>query len=98
VDQGGLQPWQVLEMATRLAARYIGAEKDLGTIEAGKVADLAIVEGNPLANFRELVNVVGSMKNGNYYAVADLLQPYAGIQSTAARGMREDAREGGRAN
>jgi imidazolonepropionase-like amidohydrolase len=44
----GYPPMEAVQAATQIAAKVIGWEKDLGTIEEGKLADLIVVEGNPL--------------------------------------------------
>jgi imidazolonepropionase-like amidohydrolase len=49
--QAGLTPLQALTAATGTNAKLIGA-KDLGTIEAGKAADLLVLDADPLANIR----------------------------------------------
>ena len=46
--RAGMKPMDVIVAASRKAAEYLGQEKDLGTIEAGKIADLLILTGNPL--------------------------------------------------
>jgi imidazolonepropionase-like amidohydrolase len=46
--ESGFSPMQAIEAGTRIAARVLGVEKELGTIEEGKLADLVMVEGNPL--------------------------------------------------
>ena len=46
--QAGLTPMQALQAATRNAARFMGREHELGTIEPGKLADLVLLEANPL--------------------------------------------------
>ena len=56
VDYGGFSPMAAIEAGTRIAARVLGLEKELGTIEEGKVADLVMVEGNPLDNIDVLLN------------------------------------------
>jgi imidazolonepropionase-like amidohydrolase len=56
VDYGGFSPMGAIEAGTRIAARVLGLEKDLGTVEEGKVADLVLVEGNPLDNIDVLLN------------------------------------------
>ena len=43
----GMAPAAVLEASTRSAAQLLGVDRDLGTIEAGKLADLVLVEGDP---------------------------------------------------
>ena len=56
VDYGGFSPMGAIEAGTRIAARVLGLEKELGTVEEGKVADLVLVEGNPLDNIDVLLN------------------------------------------
>jgi len=60
----GLTPMQAIMAATKIGAQYLGAEKDLGTIEPGKLADLIIVDGDPLKNIRDTRNIVGVIKDG----------------------------------
>lgn len=60
----GVTPMQAIMAATKIGARYLGAEKDLGTIEAGKLADLIIVAGDPLKDIRATRNIVRVIKDG----------------------------------
>jgi imidazolonepropionase-like amidohydrolase len=60
----GLTPMQAIMAATKIGAEYLGAEKDLGTIEQGKLADLIIVDGDPLENIRDTRNIVSVIKDG----------------------------------
>ena len=73
----GLEPWQALQTATILPAKAFGVEKDLGTVEPGKLADLAIVSGDPLHNINDAANVQFVMKGGILYPVAELMAPFA---------------------
>ncbi len=59
-EQGGMSPHRALIAGTINGARYIGMEADLGSLEAGKLADLIVLEENPLENLRssELVRYV----------------------------------------
>ena len=59
-EQGGMSPHRALIAGTINGARYIGMEADLGSLEAGKLADLIVLEQNPLENLRssELVRYV----------------------------------------
>ena len=59
-EQGGMSPHRALIAGTLNGARYIGMEADLGSLEAGKLADLIVLEENPLDNLRssELVRYV----------------------------------------
>jgi imidazolonepropionase-like amidohydrolase len=60
----GLSPAEILTMMTRDSAIYLGRGDELGAIEAGKLADLLIVNGNPLEDISTLRNVVLVVKGG----------------------------------
>jgi len=53
-EEAGFQPLEVLEQATLGGARVLGAEQEIGRIRAGHLADLVLVNGNPLENLRLL--------------------------------------------
>ena len=72
----GLPPWQALESATSLAAKAYQKDKDLGTLEPGKLADMVFVSGNPLANIADAANVQSVMINGRLYTISDLEDPF----------------------
>ncbi len=72
----GLKPWEALQTATILPARAFGYEKDLGSVEVGKLADLAIIDGDPLSNINDLVKVNSVFVNGKYYSTAELMKPF----------------------
>ena len=67
LSQGGMTNMQVLECATVNGAHYIGMEDDLGSIEAGKLADLVVLDKNPLDNIRNTETVSYTMANGRLY-------------------------------
>ena len=71
--EAGLTPYQALRTATYNAARTIGVLDDLGTVEAGKLADFVIVDGDPLTNIKDAWNVVTVFKNGIKYEYEELL-------------------------
>ncbi len=60
----GLTPQQVIRAATRNAAVHLGREEDLGTLEAGKLADLIVVDGNPLQDLSVLQKIEVVVKDG----------------------------------
>lgn len=69
----GSSAMETLLMATRDAAKALGKEKDLGTIEAGKLADIIIVDANPLEDLRNLRRLYRVIKGGVVYDPAELL-------------------------
>lgn len=60
----GLTAEQILRAATRNAAAHLGREESLGTLEGGKLADLIVVDGNPLEDLSALRNVELVVKGG----------------------------------
>ncbi|MFN7425167.1 MAG: amidohydrolase family protein, partial [bacterium] len=67
----GMQPMHALQTATLNAARALKLDRDLGTLEAGKLADLIAVDGDPLADIKCLQakqNIQIVMKEGKVYA------------------------------
>ncbi len=69
---GGLTPHEVLQIATRSSARVIGHLPDVGTIEAGKYADLLVFGRSPLADIRNTAALEYVIKNGRQYEAATL--------------------------
>jgi Tol biopolymer transport system component/imidazolonepropionase-like amidohydrolase len=65
--QGGFTPWEALRGATIDGASYFGMQADLGSIEAGKLADIAVIDGNVLDDIRQSEHVVYTMQNGRLY-------------------------------
>jgi hypothetical protein len=63
-----------LEVASMHGARFLGADKDLGSIEVGKLADLVILNANPLENIRATADATFVMKGGTLYDAMSLDQ------------------------
>ncbi|NJL26529.1 MAG: amidohydrolase family protein [Thermoanaerobaculia bacterium] len=74
LEQGGFSPWEALRAATIDGAWYVGLDKDLGSLEKGKLADLFIVDGNPLEKLRGSENVVYTMLGGRLYDATTMNQ------------------------
>jgi imidazolonepropionase-like amidohydrolase len=70
--RAGFTPLEALQAATIVPARVMGMEKELGTIEKGKRADLIIVNGNPLENIHNIRNVEYVITNGSMYNSSEL--------------------------
>jgi imidazolonepropionase-like amidohydrolase len=60
----GLSPLEALHAATGGAARILGAEGDLGTIEAGKWADLVLLDADPSADIRNTRRIRAVLQAG----------------------------------
>ncbi len=73
----GRAPWEALQTATSLPAKAFGLANDLGTLEPGKVADLVIVDGDPLTRIADLARVHAVMSNGRIHEPTDLAAPFA---------------------
>ena len=71
----GLTPADALRAATLNAARMIGKDKELGTLEAGKAADLVILDADPLADIRNVTRIHRTLKGGVVYEPIDPAKP-----------------------
>ena len=60
----GISPMKAIQGATLWAAEVIGQQKDLGSVEPGKLADFTIIEGDPLADIGATKNVRMVIKDG----------------------------------
>ena len=85
----GIDERTALRAATAVAARELGETDDLGTVEAGKLADMVAVDGNPLVDITATDEIAWTMKGGRRWTVERLTAPYADGEG-AARG--EDPR------
>jgi imidazolonepropionase-like amidohydrolase len=70
--RAGLTPLEALQTATVNPAIYLGRTKDLGTVEAGKIADLVVLARNPLVNISNTRSVVAVVADGQFHSATDL--------------------------
>jgi hypothetical protein len=69
---GGMTNMEALRSATLSGAEYIGMDKDIGSLEAGKLADLVIMDKNPLDDIHNSESISYVMLNGRMYDAATL--------------------------
>lgn len=65
--RAGLSPMQALQAATLNPARFLGREKDFGTVENGKVADLVLLEANPLDDISNTKRITAVIYGGRFF-------------------------------
>ena len=70
--QGGMSNMQALQSATINGAKYLGMEAEIGSLKAGKLADLIVLDKNPLENIRHSEEVHYTMVNGRLYDAATM--------------------------
>ena len=75
--QAGLSPMEALQAATLNPARFLGKEKEIGTVEKGKIADLVILEANPL-------EVIGNTRKIDAVVFGGRMIPKADLQKMLA--------------
>src|SRR5882724_5248560 len=67
LNQGGLTPLETLRAATLAGAQYLGMDKDLGSLEPGKLADVVVLDKNPLDDIHNTESIALVIQNGRVY-------------------------------
>ena len=80
VDALGMTPMEALESATRKPAEFLGRADSIGSIRPGMVADLVLLDGNPLEDIRNTARIAGVVVRGTFYdrdGLDDILETVA---------------------
>ena len=76
---GGLSPLEILQMTTLNGATFLNRGSTMGTVEEGKLADLVLLDGNPVADVSNLDRISGVFLKGKYFAKTALDQMKADV-------------------
>jgi len=80
--QGGMSPQQALKCATMNGAKYIGMDHSIGSIKVGKLADLIILEKNPLEDIKNSESILYTMINGRLFNANTMQQIFPNKSDT----------------
>lgn len=83
--RAGLPSLRILQMTTIDPARFLGREASMGTVEAGRNADLVLLGGDPTASVANLHRVVGVVRSGRYLSQRELEAMSAGVAAKLRR-------------
>ena len=81
--EAGFTPLEALQTATINPARFFSMESQVGTVEAGKLADLVLLSANPLENIGNTQKIAGVVANGQYFRRAQLDKMLSGVEAAA---------------
>lgn len=79
----GFTPLEALQTATLNPAKFLGMEDRLGSVEKGTIADLVLLDANPLEDIRNTQKIAGVVVNGRYLSRSDLDKMLAGVEAAA---------------
>jgi imidazolonepropionase-like amidohydrolase len=81
----GFTPLEALQTATLNPARFFQIEDKFGTIEKGKIADLVLIDGNPLEDIRNTQKIAAVILNGRYISRAELQKMLQKVEDSAKK-------------
>jgi imidazolonepropionase-like amidohydrolase len=84
VSEAGFTPAEALRAATFNAARFLGREREAGSVRAGNVADLVLLDADPLKDISNTRRIVAVVADGRLYDRARLDEVLAGVAARAA--------------
>lgn len=80
----GFTPLEALQTATLNPAKFYGREKDFGSVQAGRIADLVLLKENPLMDIRNTRTIAGVIADGRYFTEAELDSLLQQVRQVAA--------------
>lgn len=83
--KAGFTPLEALQSATLNPARYLGQEKNMGTVEKGKLADLVLLDANPLEDIKHTRKINAVVYGGKLYPRAELDRMLATVEAGAKK-------------
>jgi len=81
----GFTPLQTLQTATINAAKFLDKVSDFGTVEKGKIADLVVLDANPLEDIRNTQKITAVVANGRYFSRAQLDRILSDVEAAAKK-------------
>ncbi|MFZ6818005.1 amidohydrolase family protein [Undibacterium sp. Ji22W] len=91
--RGGMSSLEAIRAATMNGARYLGMDKDIGSLEVGKLADMVIISGDVLKDIRQSDQIAQVMINGRLYDVNTMNE--VGARSKARKPLFFEGKNGG---
>ena len=82
--EAGLTPMQALQTATLNPAKFLGTTANMGTVERGKIADLVLLDANPLEDINNTRKIQAVVLAGRYFSRAQLDEMLHGVEVAAA--------------
>ena len=83
--KAGLTPMQALQAATRNPAQYLGELDMQGTVQPGKIANLILLDADPLKNIKNTTRINAVIQNGRYLSRGDLDKILADVEAAASK-------------